>query len=404
MRVQSVTAHCVRRCERREARSFLDFWRGADFCDSVWSPFSAVSTFCVWQFFSAPAYPMAGQGAAAADGAAADVPGDASAPRPRKRKAADKPTVDLTNLDMLTCCFQWELARFLAQAWTRYDLTDSKKRAAMCHCTFLFNYLAGEVVPSIVHGIHRQTMMWHKVFSRSSRSSSFKALARWALTMLPTPTTEPNGLICGVATLLAAPGMEERIAAVVRSLEVDVAPLAAKINKDLASQNAFKEVNVEKLQSRLCVPMPRKGSGNTLRLTLPAMPANRGNGLEGSAEHYWNLEMTASANKALNLSGYHYPIHWVKDAQLKWWDKTIKPFVLHAELQLEEREVLQALQLPAPMSIDLSKPHALEIALSPFNCEGEDSKGCKITVSSTETVEEVMFYLAHGRAVQVDPC
>ena len=95
---------------------------------------------------AAPAYPMAGQGGAAADGVAADVPGDAPAPRPRKRSRAaatdDVPKVDLTSLDLLEACFEWELAWFLAQAWTRYDLTDSKTRAAMCHCTFLFNCLA----------------------------------------------------------------------------------------------------------------------------------------------------------------------------------------------------------------------------------------------------------------------
>ena len=155
-------------------------------------------------------------------------------------------------------------------------LKDSKKRAALCHCTFLFNYLA-------------------------------------------------------------APGMEERIAAVVRRLDVDVAPLVTRINEDLAKQNAFRAdgvaagpllVNVEKLQSRLRVPMPRKGSGKTLRLTLPPMPVNRGDELEGSDDHYWTMEMTPSGNKALNLTHYHLQIHAVMSAQLKWWDETIKPYVV----------------------------------------------------------------------------
>jgi len=100
----------------------------------------------------------------AADGAA----GDAPAPRPRKRKAAgDEPKVDLTNLDMLACCFEWELARFLAQAWTRSDAHDSKKSLGLCHCTFLFNYLAGgvmakqnEVLVSFLGMNSHQTKMW----------------------------------------------------------------------------------------------------------------------------------------------------------------------------------------------------------------------------------------------------
>ena len=83
---------------------------------------------------------MAAQGGAAADGAAAAAP--APPPRKRARVTDAGPKVDLANLDLLQACFEWELARFLAQAWTRCDLKDSKARAAMCHCTFLFNYLA----------------------------------------------------------------------------------------------------------------------------------------------------------------------------------------------------------------------------------------------------------------------
>ena len=50
-------------------------------------------------------------------------------------------------LDELQACFTWELARFLAAPWTRHEETDAKKRAAMCHCTFLENYLA---IPGMV--------------------------------------------------------------------------------------------------------------------------------------------------------------------------------------------------------------------------------------------------------------
>ena len=72
-----------------------------------------------------------------------------------------------------------------------------------------------------------------------------------------------------IATLLAAPGMEERIAAVVRRLEVDVAPLAAMITERIREKGyAWEDVNVEKLKSMLCVPMPRK-AGRSLLTTSP---------------------------------------------------------------------------------------------------------------------------------------
>ena len=65
-----------------------------------------------------------------------------------------------------------------------------------------------------------------------------------------------------VGTLLAAPGMEERIAAVVRRLEVDVAPLAVMLTERIREKGyAWEDVNVEKLKSLLCVPTPRKAGG-----------------------------------------------------------------------------------------------------------------------------------------------
>jgi hypothetical protein len=147
---------------------------------------------------------MAELRAPARDGTAADAP----VPRPRKRKAADDgPKVDLTNLDMLTACFEWELARFLAQAWTRADPQDSKKSLGLCHCTFLFNYLAGGVASPNDVLLSSTEFTPNKMLDRvSSRmymySKKFfelrvyiEALARWAL--IPTPTTEANGLCAG---------------------------------------------------------------------------------------------------------------------------------------------------------------------------------------------------------------
>lgn len=220
-----------------------------------------------------------------------------------------------TRLDLLQRCFEFELASFLARPWTRSSTRNPHHFNSLRHCTFLRNYLE-------------------------------------------------------------VPGMAARIDSVLQALNGDAIAIRDDSVRTGSSFERFPNVNVERLQSYVSIPTPRKGVGNLLRVTLPPFPTGYRHGV-GSLE----LDQNAALKK-LNVDRSQAPV--VGRRIVQWWEEKVKPFVLKAEKAIGEQEVRRILKVPA---IDPAQPHALQMSLS---CEGSY---CTVTVPSYATVEEVVFWL-----------